>query len=53
MTTTLKLFDGRTVTVEQTITGITAQVDGGEKKAISSEQYMGLIMAGTPVGSVG
>lgn len=49
MKTRLKLFDGRKVTIEQTMTGITAQVDGGEKKSISSTEYMGLIMAGTPM----
>ena len=53
MTTTLKLHDGRIVTVEQTMTTLTAQVDGGEKKPITSDQYMRLVMAGTPVGSVG
>lgn len=48
MKTRLKLFDGRKVTVEQTMTGLFAQVDGGERKAITSEKYMQLIMAGTP-----
>lgn len=45
MKTRLKLFDGRRVTVEQTMTGITAQVDSGERKAITSEQYMKLVAA--------
>jgi hypothetical protein len=45
MKATLKLFDGRRVTVEQTMTGITAQVEGGERKSISSEQYMKLVTA--------
>lgn len=45
MKTTLKLFDGRKVTIEQTMTGITAQVDGGEPKPITSEQYMKLVSA--------
>ena len=45
MKTTLRLYDGRRVTVEQTMTGITAQVEGGERKPISSEQYMKLVAA--------
>lgn len=45
MKTTLKLFDGRRVTVEQTMTGITAQVDGEEPKRITSEKYMKLVAA--------
>ena len=48
MTTTLRLYDGRRVTVEQTMTGIYAQVDGEEPKPITSEKYMQLIMASTP-----
>lgn len=45
MKTTLRLYDGRRVTVEQTMTGITAQVDGEEPKPITSEQYMQLVAA--------
>ena len=45
MKTTLKLFDGRKVTVEQTMTGIYAQVDGGEPMPITSEKYMKLVAA--------
>ena len=52
MKTRLKLYDGRRVTVEQTMCAIKAQFEGEEPKAITSSQYMGLIMAGTPVGSV-
>jgi hypothetical protein len=49
MTTRLKLWDGRKVTVEQTMTGIMAHYDGEpEPKAISSTEYMRLVMAGTP-----
>lgn len=50
MKTRLKLFDGRKVTIEQTMTGIYASVEGGEQEpvCISSEKYMQLIMAGTP-----
>lgn len=50
MKTRLKLFDGRKVTVEQTMTGIYASVDGGEQEpvCITSEKYMQLIMASTP-----
>ena len=39
-------LDGKIVTVEQTITGYTAQVEGSEKKRISSTQYMGLVLNG-------
>lgn len=45
MKTTLRLYDGRRVTVEQTMTGIYASVEGGERKPISSEQYMKLVAA--------
>lgn len=45
MKTTLKLFDGCKVTIEQTMTGITAQVDGEEPKRITSDQYMQLVSA--------
>lgn len=45
MKTTLRLHDGRKVTVEQTMTGITAQVDGEEPKPITSEDHMRLVMA--------
>ena len=48
MTTRLKLFDGRKVTVEQTMTRITVQEDGGEPRDINSREYMGLIMSSTP-----
>ena len=50
MKMTLRLYDGRRVTVEQTMTGIYASVEGGEQEpvCISSEKYMQLIMAGTP-----
>lgn len=50
MKTTLRLYDGRRVTVEQTMTGIYASVDGGEQEpvCISSEKYMQLILASTP-----
>lgn len=48
MKTTLRLYDGRKVTVEQTMTAIIAQVDGGERKTITTEKYMQLIMASTP-----
>ena len=49
MKTRLKLWDGRKVTVEQTMTAIRAQFDGeAEAKAISSEQYMQLVLNGVP-----
>jgi len=52
MVTRLKLHDGRKVAVEQTMTGITARVDGGEPKPITSQVYMSLVMAGTPIGDI-
>lgn len=52
MTTTYKLYDGRRVTVEQTMTRIIARVDGGEPKTITSTQLMGIVMSGTQVGPV-
>ena len=48
MKTTLRLYDGRKATVEQTMTGITVQVDGGEPRRITSEEHMRLVMASTP-----
>ncbi len=45
MTTTLRLYDGRKVTVEQTMTGIYASVEGGEQEPvrITTEKYMQLV----------
>ena len=49
MITRLKLWDGRRVTVEQTITAIRAQFDGEtEARTISSTEYMGLVLRGVP-----
>lgn len=45
MKTTLRIYDGRRVTIEQTMTSITAQVDGEEPKPITSDQYMKLVAA--------
>lgn len=47
MTTTLRLYDGRKVTVEQTMTGIYASVEGGEQEPvrITTEKYMQLVAA--------
>ena len=45
MTTRFKLGDGRKVTVEQTVTGITAQTEGeSEKRRITSQDYMRLVL---------
>ena len=49
MTTKLRLYDGRKVTVEQTMTGIRAHYDGEPApKAISSTEYMCLVLRGVP-----
>jgi hypothetical protein len=52
MKTCLKLFDGRKVAIEQTTTGITACVEGGQPKQITTGKYMELVMHGTPCGSI-
>ena len=52
MKTCLKLFDGRKVAIEQTTTGIIATVDGGEPKAITSQDYMRLVCVGTPCDNI-
>lgn len=52
MKTYLKLWDGRRVAIEQTTTGIIATVDGGEPKAITSQDYMHLVCVGTPCGNI-
>jgi len=45
MITRFKLYDGRKVTVEQTVTGIVAQTEGeSEKKRITSTDYMRLVL---------
>ena len=47
MVTRFKLWDGRKVTVEQTMTGYEAQYDGeSEKKRITSQDYMRLVLTG-------
>ena len=52
MVTHYKLWDGRKATVEQTVTGIYAKIGDGERKAITSTDYMKIVMAGTPCGSI-
>lgn len=52
MKTYLKLWDGRKVTIEQTITAILATFEGEEPKRISSQDYMHLVCAGTPCGNI-
>ena len=45
MITTFRLYDGRKMNVEQTMTGYTAQVEGeSEKKRITSQDYMRLVL---------
>lgn len=45
MVTRFKLWDGRKVTVETTMTGYEAQYDGEiEKKRITSQDYMRLVL---------
>lgn len=45
MITTFRLYDGRKVTVESTMTGYTARTDGeSEKKRITSQDYMRLVL---------
>ena len=51
MKTRLRLYNGQNVTVEQTMTGITAHYDGELPCRIGSGEYMRLVMAGSPVGS--
>lgn len=52
MKTTLKLWDGRRVAIEQTTTAIIAQFEGEEPKHISSQDYMHLVCVGTPCGNI-
>ena len=49
MKTRLKLWDGRKVTVEQTMTSIRAKFDDEpEARTIDSREYMGLVISGVP-----
>ena len=52
MTTTLKLWDGRKVTIEQTTTAIIATYEGEQPKQITSQDYMRLVCNGTPIGGI-
>lgn len=50
MTVRFKTWDGKKVTVETTMTGYTAQVEGEtEKKRITSQDYMRLVLTGNIV----
>lgn len=50
MITRFKTWDGRKVTVEQTMTGYEAQYDGeSEKRRITSSDYMRLVLTGNIV----
>lgn len=43
------MYDGRKVTVTQTMTSILAKFDDEtEERAINSREYMGLVMCGVP-----
>lgn len=45
MITRFKLWDGRKVTVESTMTGYTARTEGeSEKRRITSQDYMRLVL---------
>lgn len=45
MITKFRLWDGRKVTVEQTMTGYIAQTEGeSEKRRITSSDYMRLVL---------
>ena len=49
MKTRLKMWDGRKVTIEQTITSIRAKFDDEpEARMIDSREYMGLVIGGVP-----
>lgn len=53
MKTRLKLFDGREVTVEQTLTAIRAHFKGeAEPRNITSSEYMRLVCVGVQIGKV-
>lgn len=53
MKTVFRLMDGRKVTVEQTTTAILAQPEGAAKpKAITSEDYMRLVMTANIIGEI-
>ena len=53
MKTRLRLFDGRKVVVEQTLTAITAQFEGEpDAKKITSDEYMKLVCLGVPCGVI-
>lgn len=53
MKTRLKLFNGRKVTIEQTITAIKAKFeDEPEPRNITSSEYMRLVWQGVPIGGV-
>lgn len=52
MKTRLKLFNGRIVVVEQTLTAITAQYEGEPVRKITSNEYMKLVWQGVPCGNI-
>jgi hypothetical protein len=53
MKTVFRLYDGRTVTVEHTTTAILAQPEGApEPKAITSTDYMKIVMCGNIIGEI-
>lgn len=53
MITTYKLYDGRRVRVEQTMTTITAHFEGETApRTITSAQYMKIVLNGTPIDKI-
>jgi hypothetical protein len=53
MKATYKLWDGRKVSVEQQMHGaIHATFEGEQPKAITSQDYMRIVIQGTPVGQI-
>ena len=53
MKTLFQLYDGRKVAVEHTATAILAQPEGADKpKAITSEDYMKIVLYGNIIGEV-
>lgn len=53
MKTKFKLFDGRKVTVEQTLTAIRAQYDGeAEVRNIDTLEYVHIVRTGVPIANI-
>lgn len=53
MKTRLKLFNGRKVVIEQTLSAIKAKFeDEPEPRNITSSEYMKLVWQGVPIGNI-